>query len=70
MTAALVFTLPFGVTFSAGAAPTFEGLGALGGDFYWSWADGISGFSVGPSPEEVKGQFELARSAWKEEGRE
>lgn len=34
------------------------------------WADGISGFSFGPRPEEVKGQFELARSAWKEEGRE
>lgn len=34
------------------------------------WADGISGFSFGPFPEEVKGQFELARSAWKEEGRE
>jgi len=34
------------------------------------WADGISGFSFGPSPEQVKGQFELARSAWKEEGRE
>jgi alkanesulfonate monooxygenase SsuD/methylene tetrahydromethanopterin reductase-like flavin-dependent oxidoreductase (luciferase family) len=33
------------------------------------WADGISGFSFGPSPDEVKGQFELARSAWKEEGR-
>jgi alkanesulfonate monooxygenase SsuD/methylene tetrahydromethanopterin reductase-like flavin-dependent oxidoreductase (luciferase family) len=33
------------------------------------WADGISGFSFGPAPEEVKGQFELARSAWKEEGR-
>jgi len=34
------------------------------------WADGIAGFSFGPSPEQVKGQFELARSAWKEEGRE
>lgn len=34
------------------------------------WADGISGFSFGPAPEEVKGQFELARSAWKEEGRD
>lgn len=34
------------------------------------WADGISGFSFGPSPAEVKGQFELARSAWKEEGRD
>lgn len=34
------------------------------------WANGISGFSFGPVPEEVKGQFELARSAWKEEGRD
>jgi hypothetical protein len=27
------------------------------------------GFSFGPSAQEVKGQFELARGAWKEEGR-
>jgi len=34
------------------------------------WADGISGFSFGPDPSEIGSQFELARSAWKEEGRE
>jgi len=33
------------------------------------WADGIAGFSFGPGAAEVKSQFELARSAWKEEGR-
>jgi alkanesulfonate monooxygenase SsuD/methylene tetrahydromethanopterin reductase-like flavin-dependent oxidoreductase (luciferase family) len=34
------------------------------------WADGICGFSFGPSAAEISGQFELARSAWKEEGRD
>jgi alkanesulfonate monooxygenase SsuD/methylene tetrahydromethanopterin reductase-like flavin-dependent oxidoreductase (luciferase family) len=34
------------------------------------WADGINGFSFGPSREEVEGSFELAREAWKEAGRE
>jgi len=33
------------------------------------WADGIAGFSFGPHESEVANQFELARSAWKEEGR-
>ena len=35
-----------------------------------AWADGISGFSFGPDAAEIANQFELARSAWKEEGRE
>ncbi|UCE87978.1 MAG: LLM class flavin-dependent oxidoreductase [Deltaproteobacteria bacterium] len=34
------------------------------------WADGINGFSFGPSPEEVERSFELAREAWKAAGRE
>jgi alkanesulfonate monooxygenase SsuD/methylene tetrahydromethanopterin reductase-like flavin-dependent oxidoreductase (luciferase family) len=34
------------------------------------WADGISGFSFGPSIEEIAGGFETARSAWQERGRE
>lgn len=34
------------------------------------WADGISGFSFGPHAAEIANQFDLARSAWKEEGRE
>jgi len=33
------------------------------------FADGLKGFSFGPSVAEVKGAFELARAAWKEEGR-
>jgi alkanesulfonate monooxygenase SsuD/methylene tetrahydromethanopterin reductase-like flavin-dependent oxidoreductase (luciferase family) len=33
------------------------------------WADGICGFSFGPHEQEIANQFELARSAWKEEGR-
>jgi alkanesulfonate monooxygenase SsuD/methylene tetrahydromethanopterin reductase-like flavin-dependent oxidoreductase (luciferase family) len=33
------------------------------------FADGLKGFSFGPSPDEVKGAFDLARAAWKEEGR-
>jgi alkanesulfonate monooxygenase SsuD/methylene tetrahydromethanopterin reductase-like flavin-dependent oxidoreductase (luciferase family) len=33
------------------------------------WADGICGFSFGPHAAEVANQFDLARSAWKEEGR-
>ncbi len=33
------------------------------------WADGISGFSFGPHEAEIANQFDLARSAWKEEGR-
>lgn len=35
-----------------------------------SWADGISGFSFGPVASEIANQFELTRSAWKEEGRD
>lgn len=34
------------------------------------WADGISGFSFGPQAAEIANQFDLARSAWKEEGRD
>jgi alkanesulfonate monooxygenase SsuD/methylene tetrahydromethanopterin reductase-like flavin-dependent oxidoreductase (luciferase family) len=34
------------------------------------WADGICGFSFGPHAAEVANQFDLARSAWKEEGRD
>ena len=34
------------------------------------WADGISGFSFGPHAAEVANQFDLTRSAWKEEGRD
>jgi alkanesulfonate monooxygenase SsuD/methylene tetrahydromethanopterin reductase-like flavin-dependent oxidoreductase (luciferase family) len=34
------------------------------------WADGISGFSFGPTEADVANQFELARSAWKERGRD
>ena len=34
------------------------------------WADGISGFSFGPKASEIANQFELTRSAWKEEGRD
>jgi alkanesulfonate monooxygenase SsuD/methylene tetrahydromethanopterin reductase-like flavin-dependent oxidoreductase (luciferase family) len=33
------------------------------------FADGLKGFSFGPSPAEVKGAFARARAAWKEEGR-
>jgi alkanesulfonate monooxygenase SsuD/methylene tetrahydromethanopterin reductase-like flavin-dependent oxidoreductase (luciferase family) len=33
------------------------------------WADGLCGFSFGPSADEVGGQFELARAAWKREAR-
>lgn len=33
------------------------------------WADGISGFSFGPSADEIGRGFQLARAAWKEEGR-
>ena len=33
------------------------------------FADGLKGFSFGPSVDEVKGAFELARAAWREEGR-
>jgi alkanesulfonate monooxygenase SsuD/methylene tetrahydromethanopterin reductase-like flavin-dependent oxidoreductase (luciferase family) len=33
------------------------------------WADGICGFSFGPHDAEIANQFDLARSAWKEEGR-
>jgi alkanesulfonate monooxygenase SsuD/methylene tetrahydromethanopterin reductase-like flavin-dependent oxidoreductase (luciferase family) len=33
------------------------------------WADGISGFSFGPSKEEVHAGFEIARDAWQQEGR-
>ncbi len=34
------------------------------------WADGISGFSFGPDATEIANQFDLTRSAWKDEGRE
>jgi alkanesulfonate monooxygenase SsuD/methylene tetrahydromethanopterin reductase-like flavin-dependent oxidoreductase (luciferase family) len=34
------------------------------------WADGICGFSFGPHAAEIANQFDLARSAWKEEGRD
>jgi alkanesulfonate monooxygenase SsuD/methylene tetrahydromethanopterin reductase-like flavin-dependent oxidoreductase (luciferase family) len=33
------------------------------------WADGLCGFSFGPSAQEVGRQFELARAAWKGEAR-
>jgi alkanesulfonate monooxygenase SsuD/methylene tetrahydromethanopterin reductase-like flavin-dependent oxidoreductase (luciferase family) len=33
------------------------------------WADGLCGFSFGPSAAEVDLQFEAARRAWKERGR-
>ncbi|MBW2313452.1 MAG: LLM class flavin-dependent oxidoreductase [Deltaproteobacteria bacterium] len=33
------------------------------------FADGLKGFSFGPSVAEVQGAFDLARAAWKEEGR-
>lgn len=34
------------------------------------WADGVSGFSFGPSEREISMQFDQARNAWKEEGRD
>ncbi len=34
------------------------------------WADGICGFSFGPSIDEMKGVFQLAREAWVAAGRE
>ncbi len=34
------------------------------------WADGLAGFSFGPSIEEIESTFDLARSAWKEAGRD
>ena len=33
------------------------------------WADGITGFSFGPSPDDVRMRFEGARQAWKDAGR-
>jgi alkanesulfonate monooxygenase SsuD/methylene tetrahydromethanopterin reductase-like flavin-dependent oxidoreductase (luciferase family) len=33
------------------------------------WADGISGFSFGPSEEDIRMRFEAARSAWAAAGR-
>jgi alkanesulfonate monooxygenase SsuD/methylene tetrahydromethanopterin reductase-like flavin-dependent oxidoreductase (luciferase family) len=33
------------------------------------WADGICGFSFGPSIQEIGTGFEVARAAWKQEGR-
>ena len=33
------------------------------------WADGIAGFSFGPSLKETQQAFEATRAAWKEEGR-
>lgn len=33
------------------------------------WADGLAGFSFGPDPAEVAMGFEVARAAWKEQGR-
>jgi len=34
------------------------------------WADGICGFSFGPSAEEISFAFDTARKAWKDAGRE
>jgi alkanesulfonate monooxygenase SsuD/methylene tetrahydromethanopterin reductase-like flavin-dependent oxidoreductase (luciferase family) len=34
-----------------------------------TWADGISGFSFGPSADDIRMRFEGAREAWKEAGR-
>lgn len=34
------------------------------------WADGLAGFSFGPSIEEINGTFDLARKYWKASGRE
>jgi len=33
------------------------------------WADGVCGFSMGPDGEEVAAAFEVARAAWREQGR-
>jgi alkanesulfonate monooxygenase SsuD/methylene tetrahydromethanopterin reductase-like flavin-dependent oxidoreductase (luciferase family) len=33
------------------------------------WADGLCGFSFGPSADEIERQFEMARAAWKREAR-
>lgn len=33
------------------------------------WADGLCGFSFGPSPAEIELQFEAARRAWRQRGR-
>ena len=33
------------------------------------WADGLCSFSFGPSADEIRHQFELARAAWEAEGR-
>jgi alkanesulfonate monooxygenase SsuD/methylene tetrahydromethanopterin reductase-like flavin-dependent oxidoreductase (luciferase family) len=33
------------------------------------WADGLCSFSFGPSADEIGRQFEMARAAWKREGR-
>lgn len=33
------------------------------------WADGVTGFSFGPSQEDVRMRFEGARQAWKDAGR-
>jgi len=33
------------------------------------WADGLCGFSFGPAQDEIASAFEVARSAWREEGR-
>jgi alkanesulfonate monooxygenase SsuD/methylene tetrahydromethanopterin reductase-like flavin-dependent oxidoreductase (luciferase family) len=34
------------------------------------WADGLNGFSFGPSAEEIGQGFDVARDAWREAGRE
>ncbi|MCH2173977.1 LLM class flavin-dependent oxidoreductase [Myxococcota bacterium] len=34
-----------------------------------TWADGLTGFSWGPSVDEISGLFDVARGAWKEAGR-
>jgi len=34
------------------------------------WADGLCGFSFGPSSDEIARSFEFAREAWREAGRE
>jgi len=33
------------------------------------WADGISGFTFGPTREDVEDKFDMARKAWQQQGR-
>lgn len=47
-------------------------VGALGHDSIRRaarWADGLCGFSFGPDGPEVEAAFEVARAAWREQGR-